>query len=110
MIILPHPTKYQPNDISKNDTIYISKRKTVKDLIEKLSEAYGGFFPTYDFKKAQNRVWKVDPRFELPYAWKKWDSENAFEVQGKILDESLSVEVILNYKHNLTLSLGCRNQ
>jgi len=93
VIMLPIPRKEQPQKLDQVDPVFISKRKTVKELKEKLSRAYTTIFPNYhDFETVKSRVWKVDPRFELEYAWKKWNGDNQFEIQGNILDDETSIE------------------
>ena len=101
MVLLPIPKKEQPS-VLKPETVYISKRKTVKDLIEKLIEVYSGFFPNYKFRNHDNRLWKVDPRFELGFAWKRWDGDPSFELHGHVLDENVSIEVNFDFSLNLS--------
>lgn len=103
--MLPIPKKEQPSTL-KSETVYISKRKTVKDLMEKLIEIYSGFFPNYKFGTHENRIWKVDPRFELGFAWKRWDGDPSFELHGKVLDENVSIEVNFDGYLKLTFLKG----
>ena len=91
--MLPLPKKEQPLELQTYDTIYISKRKTIKELREKLIRAYSCFFPHYDMKKVESRIWKVDPRFDLKQAWRRWDSRGSFEIHGSVLDETAIIEV-----------------
>ena len=92
--MLPIPRKEQPQKLDQVDPVFISKTKTVKDLQEKLIRAYTTIFPNYSsLPTVESRIWKVDPRFELEYAWKKWNGENLFEIQGKILNNDTTIEV-----------------
>jgi len=89
---LPVPKDKQPATLKLRDTLFISKNKTVQELSEKFSRVYSNIFPKYDFSKAEKRVWKIDPRFDLVTAWDKWTEKN-FNVQGAILKEDNSIEV-----------------
>jgi len=92
--LLPIPRKEQPQKLENSDPIYISKRKTVGDLKDKLTRAYTTLFPNYSaFPTVKSRIWKVDPRFEIDFAWRRWNGESLFEIQGNILDSDTSIEV-----------------
>ncbi len=91
--MIPIPRKEQPSKIENPDPIFISKTKTVADLKEKLTRAYMPLFPNYtEFPNVKSRVWKVDPRFEIDFAWRKWNGDSLFEIQGNILDDATSIE------------------
>lgn len=91
VLLLPLPRTEQPLDLKSRDVAYISKRKTIKDLEEKLVSAYSGFFT--DSFPAKRRIWKLDPQFDINAAWKKWNGENKLEIHGTILNEETLIEV-----------------
>lgn len=92
ILLLPLPRQEQPNDLKNRDIAYISKRKTVKDLAEKLISAYGEFFPAESLK-VKRRLWKVDPHFNLNTAWEKYNGGNQLEIHGVLLNEETTIEV-----------------
>ena len=91
VVLLPLPRQEQPNDLKNRDVAYISKRKTIKDLEEKLVSAYSGFFS--DSFPPKRRLWKLDPQFDLNAAYEKWNGGNLFEIHGTILNEETLIEV-----------------
>ncbi len=95
MFVLPAPTQYQPHSLKKADTVYVSKRATVKEVIQKLQRLYERIFEKLKDKKWEIKLWKVDPRFSLEREYELFDLKVPFLIQGTVLDENLTIEVIL---------------
>lgn len=103
---MPVPRDKQPTNLRKTDTVFISKRKSVEELSQKIVTVYKNVFLKYDVTKPQNRIWKLDPRFDIQTAWDKW-SGKAFYIEGNILDESVSIEVSILAFFCIFINTGC---
>jgi hypothetical protein len=91
--LLPVPLRQQPDTITKTDTVYISKRKTIADLMRKLTRIYITFFPGSNLSTFEAKLWKLDPNFDVFDAWRKWDCKGNLEVVGGTLDGDRLVDV-----------------
>lgn len=90
MLLLPLPSKTQPVSLCETDIIYISKRKTVKELINKLTRIYSAYFD-FDFIKAEKRLWRINSQFNINKAWKKWTGQT-FNIKGAVLEENITID------------------
>jgi ubiquitin carboxyl-terminal hydrolase 4/11/15 len=85
----------KPTEIKSLDKVFISKRKTIKDLGDKLQRIYFDFLKSIS---AKHRIWKVDPRYEI----KNLSSDitrslsssiiSKIRIKGKILEETDKIE------------------
>ena len=87
------PSKNQPDVIKSTDTVYISKTKTIKELIFKLTKIYLDIFRGSNISALERRLWKLDPNFDVVGAWRRWDARSSFEVVGDVLDEQRTIDV-----------------
>lgn len=89
---MPVPKAQQPESISLTDTLFISKRKTIKDLCEKIARAYNHVFKEVDISKVKNRLWKLDPEFDIRTAWKILHGKSLL-ISATLLNEKDTIEV-----------------
>lgn len=78
------------------DVVYISRKKTVKDLKDKLYRIYKDFFPITDRKGAPitSRLWKIDPMCDFRAVLAEISQDKSNPLQGKVLSEDTLIEVI----------------
>lgn len=87
--------KTQNRNIEKFDTVFVSRRRTVKDLMAKLHRIYKEFYQLEDKKGPlyPARLWKVDPLCDFRTVVPKLMFDRTTPFNGKILKEDLKIEV-----------------
>ena len=98
-MFFPLPLKTQNKNIDNYEVLYISRKKTIKDLMDKIHRIYQEYYPLEDSRGRANpeRLWKIDPQCDFRVYVHQLDLSRPNGLPGKILNEDTLIEVNSGY-------------
>jgi len=94
VVMFPLPTKTQNRNIEKYDVVYISRRKTIRDLMQKLNRIYGDYISLKDKNGSDipRRLWKIDPLCDFRTYVPQLMLDRTNGLLGRVLNEDHRIE------------------
>lgn len=89
----PQIRRSKNTNIEGYDCIQISRKKTIKDLLEKMHRIYKQHHDKLE-DRIERRIWKIDPLCDFKEIAGRISFDRPNQIQGNVLVESSIIEVI----------------